>query len=53
MDTFDVVVRIVKNRGTVYELLKDISGQSGYLFIYDSQIIENDKVVKIAKGAYP
>lgn len=52
-DAFDKVVRIVKNRGTVYELLKEISEQSGYLFIYDSQIIDNDKVVKIAKGDCP
>ena len=51
-DALDNTVRIIKNRGTVYELLKDISEQSGYLFIYDSQIIENDKAVKIAKGAY-
>ena len=51
-DVFDMQVRIGKNRGTIYELLKDISEQSGYLFIYDSQIIENDRIVKVAKGAY-
>lgn len=48
----DKTVRISKNKGTIYELLKDISEQSGYLFIYDSQIIDNDQKVKIAKGEY-
>ena len=51
-DVFDKVVRISKNKGTIYDLLKDISEQSGYLFIYDSQLIENDKTVKVAKGSY-
>ena len=48
-DVFDRVVRINRNRGTIYELLKDISKQSGYLFIYDSQIIENDKTIRVSK----
>ena len=52
-DAFDKIVRITKNRATIYELLKDISDQSGYLFIYDSRIIENDKSVKVKKGNYP
>ena len=51
-DVFDKAIRISKNRGTVYELLRDISEQAGYSFIYDSQIIENDKVVKVTKGNY-
>lgn len=45
-------VEISKNKGTVYQLLKQLSDQSGYLFIYDSQIIDNDKTVKIRKGSY-
>jgi hypothetical protein len=52
-DALDMVIRISKNKGTIYELLKDLSEQSGYLFIYDSQIIDNDKKVKIKKGEYP
>lgn len=51
-DALDRKVHLVKNKGTVYELLKQISDQTGYLFIYDSQLIENDRVVKIAKGEY-
>ena len=52
LEVFDKAVRLSKNKGTIYELLKNVSEQTGYLFIYDSQIIENDKTVKIAKGTY-
>jgi hypothetical protein len=52
-DVFDKVIRISKNKGAIYELLKSLSEQTGYSFIYDSQIIDNDKVVKVAKGDYP
>ena len=48
----DKAVLISKNKGTIYDLLKDISAQSGLLFIYDSRIINNDKKVKIKKGEY-
>ncbi len=51
-NVLDSIVQISKNKGTIYELLKDLSEQSGYLFIYDSQIIDNDKKVKITKGEY-
>jgi hypothetical protein len=51
-DALDRIVQVSKNKGTIYELLKDLSEQSGYLFIYDSQIIDNDKKVKITKGEY-
>ena len=44
-DAFDNVVRISKNKGTVYELLKDISEQSGYLFISNVQSIpQNERI---------
>ena len=45
-------VKLTKGKGTIYQLLKLVSDQSGYLFIYDSQIIDNDKVVKVKKGKY-
>ena len=51
-DIFNKIVTISKNNGTIYELLKNISEQSGYLFIYDSQVIENDRKVKVTKGSY-
>jgi len=52
-DVFDRVVRITRSKATVYELLKDISDQSGYLFIYDSRIVDNDKKVTVKRGNYP
>nr|WP_029902113.1 carboxypeptidase-like regulatory domain-containing protein [Prevotella sp. 10(H)] len=48
----DRIVELSKSKGTIYQLLKEVSGQSGYLFIYDSQVIDNDKTVKIRKGKY-
>jgi len=33
-------VRFTTGRGTVYQLLQEISAQSGYSFIYDSRIID-------------
>ncbi|MDR3260770.1 MAG: carboxypeptidase-like regulatory domain-containing protein, partial [Tannerella sp.] len=45
-------IQLSKSKGTVYQLLREVSGQSGYLFIYDSQLIRNDRVVKIRKGEY-
>ncbi|MDR2679247.1 MAG: carboxypeptidase-like regulatory domain-containing protein [Tannerella sp.] len=51
-DALDRIVHISVNKGTVFELLKDISEQSGYLFVYDSRIINSDKKIKIPKGDY-
>jgi len=48
----DRKIKLTKNKGTVYELLKDVSDKSGYLFVYDSQIIDNDRKIKIKKGEY-
>jgi hypothetical protein len=51
-DTFNKIVRLSGKKGTIFELLKDISGQTGYFFVYDSQIIHNDKKIKVPKGDY-
>lgn len=45
-------IKITKSKETIYDFLKHISDQSGYLFIYDSQIVDNDKEVRIRKGEY-
>lgn len=41
-----------KNKGTIYELLQEISQTTGYLFIYDSRVIDNDKKIKIPARNY-
>jgi hypothetical protein len=51
-DVFDRIVHISVNKGTVFELLKDISEQSGYFFVYDSRTVSNDKKIKVPKGDY-
>ena len=54
-DNDDVFVKKIKlstGKGTIYLLLKEVSEQSGYSFLYDSRIIENDKKVNIKKGEY-
>ena len=33
-------------KGTVYSLLGKVSEQSGYLFVYDSKVVNNDIEVK-------
>ena len=49
-DVLNQIVRLPKTKATVYSLLSDISQQSGYMFIYDSKLIDNDAVVKIKEG---
>jgi len=49
-DVLERIVRLPKIKGTVYSLLSDVSQQSGYMFIYDSKVIDNDAVVKIKGG---
>jgi len=51
-EVFAKKIKLSTGKGTVYQLLKEVSEQSGYSFIYDSQIIDNNKKVKIRKGAY-
>ncbi len=44
------MISLPKMKGTVYSLLGNISQQSGYLFIYDSKVVDNDVTVKIRTG---
>lgn len=51
----DVLARMVhlsKEKNTVYRLLDKVSEQTGFLFIYDSKLIDNEKTVRIPKGDY-
>ncbi|MDR1601917.1 MAG: carboxypeptidase-like regulatory domain-containing protein [Tannerella sp.] len=45
-------IRLAARKGTVYRLLKEVSAQSGFLFIYDSRTVDNDRRSSIAKGEY-
>ena len=37
------VIRLPKSKGNIYQLLGLVTERSGYLFIYDSKIIDNEK----------
>jgi hypothetical protein len=45
-------IRLAARKGTVYRLLKEVSAQSGFLFIYDSRTVNNDRRTSIARGEY-
>lgn len=45
----DSTVKFNKTKESVYYFLQHISKQSGYMFIYDSNLIDNSKVVQISK----
>ena len=51
-NVFAQKIKLFTGKGTVYQLLKDVSEQSGYSFLYDSRIIENDKKITVKKGEY-
>ena len=35
---------------TVYKLLSKITEETGYLFIYDSKLVDNERTVKLKGG---
>lgn len=45
-------VQITETQGTCYQLLRHVSEQTGYLFVYDSQTLDNDARVEVRKGEY-
>ncbi len=45
----DVFISIEAQRSTLYSILNQVSEQSGYFFVYDTQIIDNRRVVNVAK----
>ncbi len=46
------IIKLPKSKGSVYELLGKITDHTGYLFIYDSRVINNEQVAQIKKGEY-
>ena len=49
-DVLQQIVRLPKTKATVYSLLGDVSRQSGYMFIYDSRVVDNDAIVRVKEG---
>lgn len=49
-DPLNQTVYIRGGKHTVYSLLNSVSESSGYMFIYDSKLINNDSKIKIPAG---
>lgn len=49
-DVLDQVINLPQCKETVYRLLAKISDQTGYQFIYDSKLVDNEKIVKLKAG---
>lgn len=45
-------IQLPESKGTVYKLLGQVSGRSGFLFIYDSHVVDNDRESGIKGGEY-
>lgn len=48
----DSVMHLSKSKGSVYELMDMLSRKTGRMFIYDSNVIFNDKRSRISEGDY-
>lgn len=48
----DRKIVLSKQKGTIYQLLEEVSERSEFLFIYDSKIIDNEKRIKLKKKEY-
>lgn len=51
-NVFNRKIRFTNSKTTIYEMLNRITEQSGFLFVYDSNLIDNEKKVSVAKGIY-
>lgn len=51
-DVLNRNIQLPRSKGTVYQLLGKVTEQSGYLFIYDSKIIDNDRKTSLKAGTY-
>lgn len=51
-DPLDQKIELKKTKGSVYDFLKLIGDQTGYLFVYDTQVVFNDRIVRVKKGSY-
>ena len=51
-DIPDQAIQLPNRKGTTYEMLNLITDLSGYLFMYDSKIINSNRTVRISAGKY-
>lgn len=48
----DIMVQLPKSKGTIYQLFDIITQKTGLQFVYDSNIISNEKKTTLKKGNY-
>ena len=48
-DILDNTVILPRQNNTIYLILNQISRQTGYFFIYDSDLIDNNRIVRIPR----
>lgn len=51
-DPLQRVIHLPKQKCTIYEWLNQISDLSGYNFIYDSKLVDNERKLKLQEGDY-
>jgi len=49
---FQKEITLPGQNNSIYQILNQVSRQTGYFFIYDSQIIDNDQKVRVRRGNY-
>lgn len=51
-DPSQISVRFDMKKGTVYQMINRVSDLTGYYFIYDSELVDNEKKVRVVPGDY-
>ncbi|MDR1499699.1 MAG: carboxypeptidase-like regulatory domain-containing protein [Tannerellaceae bacterium] len=51
-DGLERKIKLPGSKGTVYELLEKVTERSGYLFIYDSSVVDNERPALLKGGEY-
>lgn len=50
-DILDRIIELQKSKETVYRQLGQITEKTGYQFIYDSKLVNNERVIKLKAGS--
>ena len=51
-EPLEQIITLPGKQGSIYQLLDLVARKSGYLFVYDSDKIDNEKQIRLPKGKY-
>lgn len=51
-DGLNHTISFPHSKGTIYELLEKVTELSGFLFIYDAEVLNNEQTVDVKEGEY-